>query len=72
MKILTNKEIIFIIENICEQGHKCLAGCPFEKECLYYYTGEKCGSALESQNEEDDLARRMQPFCSRNTIIQKN
>ena len=29
MKILTNKEIIFIIENICEQGHKCLAGCPF-------------------------------------------
>ena len=53
MKTLTNEEIIFIIENVCEEGRKCFKNCPFTKECLYYYTGEKCGSALERQDEED-------------------
>lgn len=48
MKTLTNEEVIFIIENVCEQGRKCLENCPLQKECLYFYTGEKCGSALET------------------------
>ena len=53
MKMLTDEEILFIIENVCEQGRKCLKDCPLTKECLYHYTGEKCGSALEIKNDKE-------------------
>lgn len=54
MKTLSNEEIIFIIENVCDQGRKCLDDCPLAAECLYYYTGEKCGSALEKGDKENE------------------
>jgi len=53
MKTLTVEEIIFVMEKLCEHDRECLKGCPFTKECLYYYTGEKCGSALEIDNEKE-------------------
>ena len=59
MKTLTNEEIISIIENVCEHTPKCFVECPLVKECLYYYTGEKCGSALESQDEEKDTDNKI-------------
>lgn len=51
MKTLTNSEIIYIISHChyCDDG--VVEDCPFEKECLYYYTGEKCGSCLEIKDE---------------------
>lgn len=58
MKNLTNDEIIFIIENICESGRKCFEEkCPLHKECLHFYTGENCGSALEEEEKENDCKR---------------
>lgn len=54
MKTLTNEEIIFIIENVCEQGRKCLDNCPLAAECLHYFTGEDCGSALENDEREEE------------------
>lgn len=59
MKTLTNEEIIFIIENVCEEGRKCLANCPLKKECLYHFTGEKCGSALETPDKEKDIDNKV-------------
>lgn len=49
MKLLTNEQILFIIEEVCESAY-CMDDCPFQKECLYYYTGEKCGSCLEKED----------------------
>lgn len=49
MKTLTNDEIIALLEN-CGVA-VCNKNCPLAKECLYYYTGEECGSALESEEE---------------------
>lgn len=49
MKILTNEQIIWLIEH-CEIGNPtpsfCI-NCPLDNECTHYYTGENCGSALE-------------------------
>ena len=48
MKTLTNQEIIWCIENCKNQDAEICNNCPLINECLYYYTGEKCGSVLES------------------------
>ena len=49
MKTLTNEEIIQLIEQcgvaVCEK----VPNCPLKDECLHYYTGENCGSALEEK-----------------------
>lgn len=57
MKTLTNQQIKFVLELM-----DCFAvknvhcnKCPFEKECVYYFTGEKCGSCLE---QNDSLTLR--------------
>lgn len=53
MKILTTAEIIQIVENCTTDDATntyCEAYCPLFKECYYYYTGEKCGSALEQED----------------------
>jgi hypothetical protein len=49
MKTLTNDEIIQIVNNCLrsEEAHYCELHCPLFKECLHWYTGEECGSALE-------------------------
>ena len=55
MKNLTNEQIIQIIENcsnINEENTGCLT-CPLFKECLYFLTGEECGSALETPDEDE-------------------
>ena len=46
-KTLTNDEIIKIISRCggCSDGR--VENCPLDAECLYYYTGEKCDSCLE-------------------------
>ena len=51
MKILTNEEIIQIVNNCprSEEVHYCELHCPLFLECLHWYTGEKCGSALEQE-----------------------
>jgi len=50
MKELTNAEVKFIVENCdCESNNKTCSSCPLSAECLYYYTGEKCGSCLEKE-----------------------
>ena len=52
MKNLTNKEIIFMLEK-CEgdaPNEKSCDYCPLAAECLHFYTGENCGSALEKED----------------------
>ena len=52
MKTLTNEEVIFIIENCSAcSGSVICENCPLVTECLHYYTGENCGSCLETQSE---------------------
>jgi hypothetical protein len=53
MKTLTDKEIIYILDHLCDSGsdEKC-KDCPLNLECLYYFTGEKCGSTLEINDSE--------------------
>ena len=46
MKTLTNDEIIYILE-LCRYADCKSEDCPLWKECLHYFTGEECGSALE-------------------------
>jgi hypothetical protein len=54
MKILTNDEVIEIV-GLCRGCNGEIAeNCPLVKECFYYYTGEKCGSCLESEEKEND------------------
>ena len=50
MKLLTNEQILFIIEKVCFESAYCMDGCPFQKECLYHYNGEKCCSCLEKED----------------------
>ena len=50
MKTLTNDEIIYILENVCNCTECRNLCCPLADECLYYFTGEKCGSALEEED----------------------
>ena len=45
---LTNEEIIAFIDN-CPFPASFCEHCPLSDECLYYYTGEKCESALEKE-----------------------
>lgn len=54
MKTLTDDEIIYILDNLCNFTYeeKCI-NCPLQKECLHYFTGEDCGSALENNNREE-------------------
>lgn len=47
MKKLTTEEILWCIENCKNQDPQICNNCPLISECLYYYTGEECGSALE-------------------------
>ena len=54
MKLLTNTEVIYILQrcNSEEAAPKeCENNCPLFKECLYYWTGEECGSAFETDKE---------------------
>lgn len=45
---LTNDQIIYIVDH-CKQTNSfyCEVHCPLFAECLHWYTGENCGSALE-------------------------
>ena len=47
MKKLTTEEILWCIENCKNQDPQICNNCPLISECLYYYSGEECGSALE-------------------------
>ena len=50
MKTLTNQEIIWIITHCEKLSHDgCENNCPLFAECYYYWSGEKCGSALEKE-----------------------
>ena len=53
MKLLSNEEIIFLIEkcNSAENTSECEEKCPLFKECLHYFCGENCGSVLETDEE---------------------
>lgn len=50
MKELTNAEVKFIVEH-CENDERTCPFCPLSAECAYYYTGDKCGSCLEQDDE---------------------
>lgn len=51
MKILTNEDIITIVSN-CKETNSfyCDTHCPLFLECLHYYTGDNCNSALEKED----------------------
>lgn len=54
MKTLNNAQIIAIIEHctdsIIEFDSSVCDACPLVDECLYYLTGDECGSALETKD----------------------
>lgn len=50
MKTLTNDEIIFLIERCEGDGVHGCDECPLAAECLHWFTGENCGSALEKED----------------------
>lgn len=52
MKTLSNEQIIYLLEhcNNDEAGNEeCEGKCPLFNECLHYWTGEECQSALEEE-----------------------
>lgn len=53
MKLLSNEEIIFMIEKCgsTEDISECKERCPLFKECLHYFWEENCGSVLETDKE---------------------
>lgn len=49
---INREQLIDILEDCsapCSGSCKKTDSCPFSAECLFYFTGEKCGSQLEQE-----------------------
>lgn len=51
MKTLTNEQIIYLIDRVCcnDPEDTVCENCPLALECLHWFTGENCGSALDEE-----------------------